>query len=239
MSAPAPRVAVETLEGAGVAARLVRVRGRRHILLRVSPEGEVEVRAPWRCSKTAAREALGRHSEWLRDTVERARAAAAARPRLGPGACLPLLDEALTLSVAPGPRIRVRREGEALRVQGPDLDPEALRAALVGWYRAEAKTVLPDRTRALADGLGLTPARVAVRAQRSRWGSCSARGTVSLNWRLLLVPGALADYVIVHELCHLRHLSHSAAFWALVGRVLPDWRERRRQLAARATALPL
>jgi hypothetical protein len=235
----APRVAVEALEGAEVPARLVRVRGRRHILVRVSPEGEVEVRTPWRCSRRTARDALRRHSDWVRDTLERARATAAAQPRLGHGTRLPLLDETLTLSMVPGPRVRVRRHGDELHVTGPGLDPAGLREALVRWYRTEAKALLSDRTRPLAAALGVAPARVAVRAQRTLWGSCSTRGTVSLNWRLVLLPATLADYVIVHELCHLRHMSHSPAFWALVAGALPDWRERRRQLATLSSALPL
>ena len=85
----------------------------------------------------------------------------------------------------------------------------------------------------------MRPARLAIRGQRTRWGSCTSRGTVSLNWRLVLLPSRLADYVIVHELCHLRHMNHSRRFWSLVASVIPDWAERRSELDAAQATLAL
>ena len=91
----------------------------------------------------------------------------------------------------------------------------------------------------LAHELDVSWARLTVRAQRTRWGSCSSRGNISLNWRLVLLPSQLADYVLAHELAHLREMNHSPAFWGLVERVVPDYRERRRALDRLARTLPL
>lgn len=77
---------------------------------------------------------------------------------------------------------------------------------------------------------GLSWKRVSIRDQKSRWGSCSSSGTLSFNWRLAVLPEPVADYVIVHELCHLRHLDHSDAFWRLVERAIPDHHHHRRAL---------
>jgi hypothetical protein len=222
-----------------MAFRLVCVRRRRSIQLRVHPDGALEVRGPWRCTLSEARSAIRHHEGWLRDTVERVRTAAAARPALTEGTRIPLLDEDLTLRLATGSRTAVRREGGEIRVSGPDLGETSVGAALARWYRQEARARLTARLRELAAPLGVAPARVVIRAQRTRWGSCSSRGTISLNWRLLLVPGELADYVLVHELCHLRHLSHSRAFWALVAGAIPDWAERRARLRTLQGSLPL
>ena len=89
---------------------------------------------------------------------------------------------------------------------------------------------LPARLSELAQAHALTVRRVSVRNQRSRWGSCSRRGTVSLNWRLVQVPIAVRDYIILHELAHLRHLNHSARFWAEVARLCPDYEVAERWL---------
>jgi predicted metal-dependent hydrolase len=78
-----------------------------------------------------------------------------------------------------------------------------------------------------APAIGVSPARIQIRDQRSRWGSCSTRGTLSFNWRLVLAPFDVLDYVVVHELCHLREPNHSSRFWRLVERHRPDWRTQR------------
>jgi len=78
-----------------------------------------------------------------------------------------------------------------------------------------------------APAIGVEPARVQIRDQRSRWGSCSTRGTLSFNWRLVLAPFDVLDYVVVHELCHLREPNHSTRFWKLVEQRRPDWRAQR------------
>lgn len=154
------------------------------------------------------------------------------RTPLVDGAPLPLLDETLTLRVRTGARTVVRRAGAELQLSAPEAGETTLRAALEHWLRGEARRELPARLAAIGQPLGLRPSRVVVRGQRTRWGSCSSLGTISLNWRLLLVPSALVDYVLLHELCHLRHLNHSRAFWGLVAAHMPDWAVRRARLRA-------
>ena len=93
--------------------------------------------------------------------------------------------------------------------------------------RARAVRELPTALRRRAAALGLDVAHVSVRDQRSRWGSCSRAGHISLNWRLVLMPESVRDYVIVHELMHLRRADHSPAYWALVAKVCPEYRAAR------------
>lgn len=101
-------------------------------------------------------------------------------------------------------------------------------------YQA-ARRQIEERLHMWAPRIGAQWQRVRIGNQRSRWGSCSARGTLSFNWRLVKLPAKLFDYVIVHELCHLKHLNHSPAFWQLVARHIPDYRQRRQQLRKLAT----
>ena len=103
--------------------------------------------------------------------------------------------------------------------------------------RARAAVELPPLLMQRAAELGLTVAGVSIRNQRSRWGSCGREGQITLNWRLVLMPPAIRDYVIVHELMHLRRMDHSPAYWALVAAVCPGYREARAWLRVHGPAL--
>jgi len=106
----------------------------------------------------------------------------------------------------------------------------AIHAAVVRWYRTQAHEHLAERTAYWAGRTGLAPASILIREQRRRWASCSASGVIRFNWRLMLAPPSLIDYVVVHELMHLRVPNHSPAFWAEVAAAMPDFTSRRAQL---------
>ncbi|MDE7178557.1 MAG: M48 family metallopeptidase [Lachnospiraceae bacterium] len=107
---------------------------------------------------------------------------------------------------------------------------DAQRTALEKRYIAAAKDYFPKRAAYFAPITGGNYQRITIRDQKTRWGSCSAKGTLSFNWRLMLAPPAVLDYVVVHELCHLTHMNHSKAFWALVESACPDYRAHRKWL---------
>ena len=107
---------------------------------------------------------------------------------------------------------------------------DAQRNALTQRYIVAAKEYFPKRAAYFRQFTGGTYNRITIRDQETRWGSCSAKGTLSFNWRLMLAPPAILDYVVVHELCHLTHMNHSAAFWQAVEAVYPDYRSARRWL---------
>lgn len=143
------------------------------------------------------------------------------------------------------PRGGSRREAEAFagrslkwiarqraKVTPPRYSPED-RAAL----RQRAQAELPPRLLALAAEHGLAVARVSVRGQRTRWGSCGRDGHICLNWRLVLMPESVRDYVLIHELMHLRRLDHSPAYWRLVSAACPGYREARQWLRANGPGL--
>ena len=107
----------------------------------------------------------------------------------------------------------------------PPPRPEISDEQLALWRR-EAAAYLPGRVAHFAALMGVTPAAVKITAARTRWGSCSAKGSLNFSCRLMGQPAEAIDYVVVHELCHLRHMNHSAAFWRLVASILPDYKER-------------
>jgi predicted metal-dependent hydrolase len=114
----------------------------------------------------------------------------------------------------------------------PSIPPQERRT-----FRQRAEIELPARLLARAGALGLTVARVSIRNQRTRWGSCGPNGHITLNWRLLVMPDWVADYVMVHELMHLKRLDHSPAFWKLVAAAYPRYRDARQWLRANAERL--
>jgi predicted metal-dependent hydrolase len=114
-----------------------------------------------------------------------------------------------------------------------------LRAPLEAHFARRAKIELPARTWELAAETGAGVKHVTVRNQRSRWGSCSANGTISLNWRLVQTPEHVRDYIIYHEIAHLREMNHSDRFWARVEELCPAWREAERWLKQNGSLLGL
>lgn len=120
---------------------------------------------------------------------------------------------------------------------------ESQRLALEKRYREAAREFIPKRAAYYAASypsiIRRSYSRISIRNQKTRWGSCSSKGTLSFNWRLMLAPPGILDYVIVHELCHLAHMNHSAEFWKCVGTILPDYKERRKWLKEHGNELTL
>ena len=102
--------------------------------------------------------------------------------------------------------------------------------ALEAQYRKEARRRITERAAYFAEKMGVDYGRIAIKAAKTRWGSCSAQGNLNFHWKLILMPPAILDYVVVHELAHRIEMNHSPRFWAQVERILPDYRERRRWL---------
>lgn len=107
---------------------------------------------------------------------------------------------------------------------------EAVKEALMGWYIGRAKEKIPERVELYARQIGKWPERIEIKDQKSRWGSCSRHGVVRFNWKIIMAPVTVLDYVIVHELCHLIHQSHSARFWQKVQTIIADYTMRRKRL---------
>lgn len=107
---------------------------------------------------------------------------------------------------------------------------EDRRKAMHSFFKKQARLHLEERVRYFASHMGLFPQAISIRGQRTRWGSCSARGGISLNWKLVAAPPRVIDYVVIHELAHMRHMNHSARFWTEVERIQPDYKDARRWL---------
>jgi predicted metal-dependent hydrolase len=209
----------------------------RRLSIRVFPDARVEVVVPRRAHAREVERFVASHREWIDD--KRAQALRNRPvPQAFPPAALELnaTGERFRLHVAAGAgRLRLAEVGAAdgqetlLRISGP-AEPRPLRQALRRWLMTAARKRLEPRVAALAAMTGVRYARVSVRRQRSRWGSCSARGTISLNCCLLFQPPDVVDYLIIHELMHVKHMNHSARFWQAVERHCAEARILDREL---------
>jgi predicted metal-dependent hydrolase len=190
----------------------------RRVRVTVDHDGTVTVTLPRRAPDRAAAEAVEELAPWIarrRRTLARVAAEASRAP-----GTVPYLGAELTLLPQPG-RERVHRRGGALLV--PQGDP---RPALERFYRRAARAEIRPRLDAAAARAGTTYAGLTIRGQRTRWASCSTEGRMSFNWRLLLAPAEILDYVVEHEVCHLEVMDHSPLFWALLESRVPNWRAR-------------
>jgi predicted metal-dependent hydrolase len=206
----------------------------RRIRVRVDPrDGSVEVVLPRRAAGREAAAAVVELRGWIaRRRAEVAQAQARVAARAG---TVPYLGVDLELRPDPG-RALVHRRGDVLLV--PEAG-DAARAAIERWYRRQARAEIAPRLDAAAAALGKSYTKLTIRDQRTRWGSCSAAGAMSFNWRLLLAPDAVLEYVVRHEACHLAAMDHSPRFWGLMDRLMPGYEVPRRWLREHGATLVL
>jgi predicted metal-dependent hydrolase len=215
--------------------RLVRNRHARRYVLRLRPDGSARVTIPRGGSVTEARQFAAKHVAWLERQLLRQAARPAAPRTWSPGTSILFRGEPVRLEVGDdGQGKLVRFAEEVVRVGDGETD---LRPAVECHLWRLAARELPARVLELAGQHQLPVRRVTIRNQRSRWGSCSRRGTISLNWRLVQAPAFVRDYLVLHELAHLREMNHSPRFWREVERLCPNFTQAERWLKEHADLL--
>lgn len=236
MSEPAPVELAFELEGRQMTCRVLRAR-RRTYALRVSADGGLELRVPQRLAAHRWPGLLVRHRRWIVGQLERlAQTPPPPLATFGLGSRQRFLGQAHPLRLTQGrTQVALTDVGFSVRVRSPET-PSLVARALDGWYRSQAQALLPPRLSVLAETLPWLR-RPTVKAPRvvrlrSRWGSCASDGRITLNLGLVLLAPDLIDYVLLHELCHLREMNHGPRFYALLAAVVPDFRERQAVLRA-------
>lgn len=196
---------------------------RKTLCIRVLPNGTVEARVPQRLPRSDVDSFIREKAAWIR---EKQREIAEQNERLrrllpAPGGSLPLFGR--EYPVAKGERVSFTGDRFLL----PESDWPACRPALIELYRRRTLEWVGQRIDPFSALVGRTPTRVSAGTACGRWGSCSGDGRLRFSWMLAAAEPSAGEYVIVHELCHLRERNHSSAFWELVEKAMPDWKRRR------------
>ena len=195
--------------------------------------GQVQVVIPEYLSEERLEQLILKRTSWIRQKLKIQSLHSTPKSKeYVSGECFTYLGKnyRLKLMQSEMDEVRLRRGnlevGTSLYLSGPDRQA-LIRQKLVHWYQSHALERLEEKTDRYSKILGVTPKSVSVRNYRSRWGSCSIKGGVSYNWRIIIAPHHIVDYVVVHELCHMLEHNHSAAFWRCIENILPQCHESR------------
>ena len=223
----------EVIHGKGFDAEVIRTNRRKTATLKIV-EGKVSVMVPKSTSKDKVEALVNRKTRWIREKL------LLHREHLPPklkeyvsGESFTYLGRNYRLKVESGTEKSVKLKNGRLVVQVPPSVQNRdryVQSVLTDWYRAHALEKLRERVERYAKVVRVKPASVGIKSFKGRWGSCSTRGKVEFNWKIIIAPNRIVDYVVVHELCHLHHHNHSPEFWKCVEGVFPDYAESKEWL---------
>ena len=216
-------------------------RRKKTVAVTVGPDGDVLIVAPPHLSTDELDGIVTQKAEWI---VRRLRNTQVHGPGLSErefvsGESVLYLGRHYRLKVHPEDGREAKLRGGWLHVHaapGPQQRTD-VRDGVIAWFRRHASERLPERVEVWRSKIGVPMPPIIVSDQQKRWGSCDRSGTIRLNWRIIQAPMRLVDYVVVHELVHLRHRGHDREYWQALGRVMPDYERRREDLMQRGTSL--
>jgi predicted metal-dependent hydrolase len=204
---------------------------------------QVRVRAPLFLAEADIERFVRAKSLWVQRTLVQQTQRLSALPlySFADGSHITFLGEPLRLVVQQGLKADIVRKGAELWVHlgGRSKLSAALqtRNLVAEWFQRQAMVLLMSKTRDACSYLGVAHSGLSLKATRSKWGHCTPQGAIQYNWQIMLAPEAIVDYLVAHEVCHLVHLNHSPAFWALVQSLCPDYQQRRAWLKANGMQL--
>lgn len=211
------------------------------IAILIHPEGKIVVRAPYHTSEMFIYDLIRKREKWIKEKIAAlsvARAEAGFEHEWVSGKKILFLGKVYSLDVG---TVLVKKGACQLRdqilfvsltIRGYLKQQEQCKKQVEAWYRQQAEQILNERSLHFAARLGVKPAGIIIRYQKQRWGTCDQHNVIRYNWQIVKAPLCLIDYLVVHELAHIRMKNHSPAFWAIVASMLPDYLERRRALKA-------
>lgn len=216
-------------------------RKRKTIGIKITPEGEVIITSPFNVSEETILNIIKKKEKWITDKLQLFKHHPSYKNRdftngdkiLYVGGELKLETCNLNNNIKEtlgNYELKILDKKIIVYINNKYNREDIIREIIIKFYRTEAVKVLVDRTNYYSKIIGIGPKKITIKDQKTIWGSCSSKGNVNYNYRLIMAPVDIIDYVVVHELCHLVHMNHSKEYWKLVEKVLPDYRERREWL---------
>lgn len=224
--------------------------------LRIQPDGTVEVRGPRLMSDAFVREFIQAKADWI---IQRRREVVEHQSKkkvhnFQSGDVFLYLGEAYVLTLVAAGRKRVELVREVVEnkqqviqemqtidnkfiVYTTYFEPRNVEKQIKEWYKKQAVEYITERVEHYAQTVSENYTEITMENRKGRWGSCSSKGELTFNWRLMLAPQEIIDYVVVHELCHLKHMDHSPQYWKAVGSILPDYKVRKEWLKENGISL--
>lgn len=206
-----------------------RIASARSLRARITDKGEVVITAPRLLPQRYIDNFISEHADWIAEKYDKARQQQTALTEVRQTLLLRGKEYSFRLEVSSSKKGVKVTDGRIV-VTAPSEDHNMVRSLLEKFFRKEAEKYLKPRVELLCDLVGKEIKTISVRSQRTRWGSCSSRLSISLNWRLIMAPDFASDYVIYHELAHLTHMNHSKRFWDLVADYIPNYKEAEKWL---------
>ncbi len=209
---------------------------RKTVAIQVKPEGTIYVKAPLWVSVREIEGYIRQKENWITEALQRMAEIKSrkAERTFATGETLLFMGKEYFLEVKEEKdrkRSSVKMTADKIVLTvGLSAGIEAKQAALEHWYREQARTLLTAKANRFSAILDVRHADIRIKDQKSRWGSCSSKGNLNFNWHIILAPEAIADYLVIHELCHLRFMNHSQEFWDCVESLYPDYKKARKWL---------
>lgn len=228
-----------TLENQNITYTLRLDKRRKNIQLKLLPTSIVEIVAPVKLNSTEIKHILTNKSKWLKDKLNKLTSLAAnpINQTLVSGCQLLYNGQPHTLAIVPGasrPEVILKPGSIMVKIPGDCVDTHSsvtIEQILKVWLVNQAGKLFQERTKYWAPIIGVHPTRITIKDQKTRWGSCSSLGNINYNWRVVMAPPQVLDYLVIHELCHMLVPNHSAQFWKQVQRFSPNYQNYRKWLS--------
>jgi predicted metal-dependent hydrolase len=218
---------MNVIQGNGFVAEIIRSSKRKTAAIKIQ-KGKVFVMVPAGLSLSAIESLVAKKNRWIKEKLALQNEIIAVKPKaFVSGETFSYLGRHHPLKIEAGlyPLIKLHQDELVVSVRDQSADnAQAIKQLLIKWYKQQAEVELREKTERFSLIIGVKPSSVTIKTFKSRWGSCSITAGIQYNWKIIIAPAPVVDYVVIHELCHILHHNHSPAFWSAVGRYCPDYR---------------